>query len=351
MRAFAKQVAALVFVGAMTCSLSANAQNRQRLTIYPQSLPGNEAVTVRIGIGYNTEGRAADYAALYLPYARMASVAYTDAPDLNSRNCPSVALLQKPNPKNSDRIESYRARAALWVAQLNAEGWRCVHGRVGPQPCLKPSQFCNPVEGLEVHVWVKQHRGCETVVAFRGTDLEQPGDWLSNFRWFNWMLPIKDQYDQVGEHIGDIIKKGCKGRALVATGHSLGGGLAQHAAYSEKKFKYVYAFDPSPVTGLDIPRLDYFYKERKLGIDRIHERGEILATPRFFIEGFINPRPCYPFTRLVTFNEITSGSPIAQHSMTDLTAGLQQRARGGKASAASGLKQAADCQVVPDKAW
>ena len=65
------------------------------------------------------------------------------------------------------------------------------------------------------------------MIAFRGTDANEIGDWLTNLRWFI-ASPLFDQYDQVQKAVPDIIDKvngeGCSPRLIVATGHSLGGG-------------------------------------------------------------------------------------------------------------------------------
>ena len=63
--------------------------------------------------------------------------------------------------------------------------------------------------------------------------------------------PVYDQYDQVRDHIGDFVAHiehdGCfrpGATQITAVGHSLGGGLAQLAAYADPKIRRVYAFDP-----------------------------------------------------------------------------------------------------------
>jgi dienelactone hydrolase len=73
--------------------------------------------------------------------------------------------------------------------------------------------------------------------------------WLAN-------VPLYDQYDQVQDHTADFVaaiewdKCFVRGTTrIIAVGHSLGGGLAQQAAFVEPRIRHVYAFDPSVVTG------------------------------------------------------------------------------------------------------
>lgn len=306
----------------------------------------DEKVVTRVGIGLNERGRAVDYAALYTPYAQLSSIAYTDAQHLDPKTrCPDIKLLEMAGADNP-RL----AQLAEWTRRLNREGWKCLFGEVGPLPC-KTAKCRRPIGGLQLQVWAMNDRKCRPVVVFRGTDFTDIGDWVSNFRWFNRLVPIDDQYDQVGDHIGSIVDKACRSRKakVITAGHSLGGGLAQHAAFKERRVRYAYTFDPSPVTGFDLPRHDP-YPDRKLGIDRVHEAGEILATPRLLIGGFIQPRNCVPYTRSVRFNTIFAGSPVAQHGIVEFTRQLDRRAPLGRAANADGNTAAQNCTVKPDPA-
>jgi len=180
-------------------------------------------------------------------------------------------------------------------------------------------------------VWEKPAQDqVNLVIAFRGTDDRK--DWTSNFRWFTRKITGKeDQYDWVRKmmpQLMDIIHQRHQGKQLriVTTGHSLGGGLAQHAAYTTDEIKEVYAFDSSPVTGY------YDIEERKknsLGkkIDRIYERGEILSYARSLLRPFYELSEKDPNITEIGFN-FTKGSWAGeQHSMTDLAKNLQEAAR------------------------
>src|SRR5262249_43344442 len=109
---------------------------------------------------------------------------------------------------------------------------------------------------------------------------------------------------------------------LFSTGHSLGGGLAQQLAYSLKAkenvplVRQIYVFDPSPVTGFY--RIDEALRinnSKQLNIDRIYERGEILALLRS-LECFVYPdTKSDPAIRQVRYN-LFSRAPITGHSIS-----------------------------------
>jgi hypothetical protein len=94
---------------------------------------------------------------------------------------------------------------------------------------------------------------------------------------------VDDQYNFAATLVKTVMKTlsmHYPGQALniVTTGHSLGGGLAQYAAYSSDQIKEVYAFAPSPITGYH-QCSDVTNKRNCAGkkIDHIYERGEILS--------------------------------------------------------------------------
>ncbi|MBZ0148094.1 MAG: hypothetical protein K8F62_11215 [Pseudorhodoplanes sp.] len=332
---------------------TANAQQRPRVIVRPLLYPPNtaeetkryldEKVVTRVGIRWNQEGRAVDFAALYRPYAQMASLAYVDPKYSTPKLCPDADALSKT--VGSDSLSGERVRL---IRRLQHDKWNCVRGYVGPLACPKAQPNCHPVRGLQLHVWVNKNNDC--AIVFRGTDFTDIGDWISNFRWFNRLLPIADQYDQVGENIKGIIRKHCPGRGarVVTVGHSLGGGLAQFGAFKAPRVGYAYTFDPSPVTGFDVPRHDPV-PGRKLGIDRVHEAGEILATPRYLIGGFIPARNCRPYTRYVRFNTILTGFGVFQHSMGAFTHQLERRAQLGNAAKTIGKETEKNCEIDPDR--
>ena len=90
----------------------------------------------------------------------------------------------------------------------------------------------------------------------------------------------------------------------------------------------MFAFDPSPVTGfysLDVTTRNN--NSQYLAIDRIYERGEILALLRS-LENFIYPPSATsPTIRQVRYNLFYSYNPIVGHSIAKLACKLYQSTR------------------------
>jgi len=200
---------------------------------------------------------------------------------------------------------------------------------------------------LRVEVWENREQGI-VAVAFGGTVFTDWSDWKANLRWF---LPIgTDEYTAIVKDFGPAFKAEYLRREtlsdgswlavakIVSTGHSLGGGLAQQFAYALPldrdlpRVTAVYAFDPSPVTG--------FYSVEKglreanlqgLYIDRVFERGEVLAGLRSFMSWIYPPTAKNAAIRAVRYQLFFSFSPIRSHSIALLSchlaiAAAQQRA-------------------------
>ena len=276
---------------------------------------------------------AGPVAARVLPYALLAEQSYD----------PQVYATHKLAPRASACVAGGAndcaaddRRAAKWLGE-----WRYVWSCDGPEECRvgTPGQG-PPVGGLGVQVWARKGADCpEAVVAFRGTVGGNEGDWESNFHWILRGLPtpVYDQYDQVRDHVGDFIghiqRDPCYRPGLTqitAVGHSLGGGLAQLAAYSDPRIRRVYAFDPSMVTGyysVDPPHRDR--NVQGLRIERVYEFGEVLAYGRLIMLHWIPLSPCNPRVVSVRFR-VFEGAPIALHSLTDLDNGLIKVARGNQ---------------------
>lgn len=182
---------------------------------------------------------------------------------------------------------------------------------------------------LRVEVWENAALAA-IAVAFGGTVFDNEKDWLSNLRWF---IPHhKDEYTQVVHTFVQLLCEEFKrrypagdGPALFSTGHSLGGGLAQQFAYAlplddgVPRVREVYAFDPSPVTGyFSVRRSLRNRNKRGLSIDRVYERGEVLALARSLINLVYRTPRQHPAIRGVRYSLFHGSNPIADHSMVRL---------------------------------
>jgi hypothetical protein len=213
--------------------------------------------------------------------------------------------------------------------ELRAAGWL-------PWPAFPDATLGAEMERshLRVEVWENAARSL-VAVAFGGTVFTSGKDWLSNLRWF---IPgHRDEYSAVvdrfvpdftAEYARRAIRTdGAVGRsmAIVSTGHSLGGGLAQQFAYAfprergGPKVSDVFAFDPSPVTGFySLDPATRNANKVGLRIGRIYERGEILAVVRSFTSLFSKPSAADPTIRGVRFNLFDARNAVEGHSMVEL---------------------------------
>lgn len=194
---------------------------------------------------------------------------------------------------------------------------------------------------LRVEVWEDTARGA-VAVAFGGTVFDNAKDWLSNLRWF---IPHHDdEYTLVVRTFAPAFAEEYRRRfasasrpALFSTGHSLGGGLAQQFAYAlpldpagiVPRVSEVYAFDPSPVTGyFSVARECRDSNQRELSIDRIYERGEILALARSLLSLVAKPSAQQPAIGGTRYSLFYGWNPIADHSMLQLAHKIDRAAHG-----------------------
>jgi hypothetical protein len=224
------------------------------------------------------------------------------------------------------------------VTRLTGAGWKRWDNFPG-QELLKQIKNTH----LRVQVW-ERHDPPAVAVTFGGTVFNNDADWRANFRWF---IPgHRDEYTDVVQSFAPGFDLELKRRSqsmdtdhlsklvLYSTGHSLGGGLAQQFAYSVpldcvKQVCHVYAFDPSPVTGFfSALRKLRDANRRGLLIDRIYERGEILALLRSLTSLFCRPSTKNAAIRGVRYNVFWAWNPIAAHSIVELAAKIDV-ARGG----------------------
>ena len=189
---------------------------------------------------YLQRQKAGPVAARVLPYALLAEQSYDPRVYLTHRIAPRASACDDPIDCDTHADDEHAAR---WLDE-----WRYVWSCNGPDQCgVRTAGQSEPVGGLGVQIWARKGAQCpEVVIAFRGTVGGDKGDWESNFHWILRAFPIYDQYDQVRDHIRDFVDHIERDKCyrpgsteITAVGHSLGGGLAQLAAYSDQRIRRV----------------------------------------------------------------------------------------------------------------
>jgi hypothetical protein len=197
---------------------------------------------------------------------------------------------------------------------------------------------------LRVEVWERQSPSA-VAVTFGGTVFRNEMDWRANLRWLRlWTLDeyTLTQIDFARAFAAECVKRHQLGNPITAhlytTGHSLGGGLAQQFAYAlpnklgVPRVEKVYAFDPSPVTGFfSVDEKLRDLNRTSLKIDRIYERGEILAIARSLTSLFWKPPAFAPEIRGIRYSLFYTCNPVAGHSMKMLAGKLEAAASGSPA--------------------
>ena len=193
---------------------------------------------------------------------------------------------------------------------------------------------------LRVEVWERSDPAA-VVVSFGGTLFTSSDDWLADA---GWLVPgHADAYTQAVERLGpaftrryaarvvDSAAPPLSGAALFATGHSLGGALAQQFAYAlpqspvVPRVQAVVAFDPPPVSGYySVDPAQRRANERNLAIDRVFERGEALAPLRSLINLIYPPPAEHPTVRSVRYQLFYTLNPLPRHSMGKLACRLYE---------------------------
>lgn len=191
-------------------------------------------------------------------------------------------------------------------------GWRRWTGVQGVKPCVNQ-------DGLSFETYVHDRGNGvieEAVVAYRGTEnfsvSDALNDWATNLSAAMAVEPR--QYVAAQGYLKALLsalKKVSPNVRIYATGHSLGGGLAQQAGYLSADIREVFAFDPSPVTNWS-----FLQSRKEIGnsdpvIHRIYHWHEGLAYVRNVTSRF-NSRRLGRADYEFYFQDV---KPIAAHEM------------------------------------
>jgi hypothetical protein len=197
---------------------------------------------------------------------------------------------------------------------------------------------CQDEIGLFFRVWQRPHAmgSDDVVIAFRGTS-NRP-DWMyGNLWWITRFFAQDNQYSRSTRLLEVVLKNlhehaqaaGKPDPRIVVTGHSLGGGLAQHALYNFPSIKQAVVFDPSPATayvdsrhGKEVLACECDSElKTEAKIIRVYESDEILSRVRFWHKLFF---PSDLQIQEVRFAFNNGPSSVKAHSMRDLTFSLQK---------------------------
>ena len=293
------------------------------------SLPGRNQVEVQVGQQSVHVQRAEPYAALYLPYAMMSALAYAPRDRLTADLCPDLSAL---DPQSD-------AMAVTWLHSLNGRKWRCLFGVSGQLPCPRHYPDCRRVFGLELQVWRRTTPACEVAIAIRGANVFDPTDWPT-LRWLFF-----GNHEEISSQVEGILARSvCRGgkTRIVAVGHSLGGGIAEQAAYASSRIRYVYGFNQFPAIGVvDLDPNVHARNKVGLGIDRAAEAGGILALPRLLLE--TPATSCNPRIRVVQFHLAPFALPIDKHKIDLLTINMLDIAQQANPRSVMAYRAAAVC--------
>ena len=217
----------------------------------------------------------------FFPYALMSSLAYAEE---------EPCVRQKLENGDQDIKVTEKSRKKFYET-LSRMGWEEKPG-MPASDAQNLGQGCEDDTGMFYRVWTHQgDSGLDVVLAFRGTWGIK--DWFDgNLHWVNRLVSKEDQYNRARAVMEMAIEKykNEKGVRFYTTGHSLGGGLAQHALYSfPNHVIQAFAFAPSAATGFrdqSVPdqiagcSCNQNLAAGETRIYRIYDAGEILSNLR-----------------------------------------------------------------------
>lgn len=310
---------------------------------------------------YREAESAENVAQMHWEFAAMSENAYQEARSSaqerkasRKRKCKPLsptAFRQSLNYSKSFDEAAFKAAYENNRLALPLTGWRRWDF---PSPELQAKMLG---QGMYMEVLERKTPSHTIAVVFEGTNFLELQDWIANLRWLLRFIPGKDQYVVAAQDIarefhefiaspqngyklnpssGDLQTSEGKPILIFATGHSLGGGLAQHFAYTIKqpnnrtngpRVNKVFAFDTSPVTGwFSAPDPPRTYNATGLVIHRVFEHGEILAYFRLLTSRLAIKRE-NPEIWEYRYNFVSDSTVIGNHSMRRLAYGLIQAAK------------------------
>ncbi|PYQ29167.1 MAG: hypothetical protein DMF56_12890 [Acidobacteria bacterium] len=204
------------------------------------------------------------------------------------------------------------------LALLPASGWE---ERTDIPRTQIPGKRQTP--DLTYRLWVSTDTTKPRVAmwVFRGTHI--PQDYISNLRWLTFWLGYEDHYQQTTRITEEMVKwihrEYGDDTVIFTAGHSLGGGLAQTAAYKAcGQIRTVFAFDPTPVThhtarnGCPSSPKNFY---------RVFEQSEILSYLRFLFRKVLGLKAHDPHIMEVKVH-LFNGIFVKGHSMQQLASEL-----------------------------
>ncbi|MET4074752.1 hypothetical protein ABIB44_002004 [Hymenobacter sp. UYCo722] len=249
---------------------------------------------------------------------------YQLAPDLAMLSAIVYSGALAPGHRPDYRQDT--VKYAVERRELAKRGWR----PFAVDYPLAPAKGKLMAGGLVYDVWVRTPANAPplAVLVFRGTNYLEFADWVANTRPLTNNPWLWDQYEQARALAPAVVAQldaAYGGRVRIfAAGHSLGGGLAQHAALVCPRITKVFAFNSSPLTGY----FDLTLEERRRSNLRrtylVYESYEVLTLFRA-VPVYLNRFAKNADMVVVRYNFATgleAPSPFRQHAMQRLVAGL-----------------------------
>lgn len=255
---------------------------------------------------------------LGVPRARITRAELGIASDESGRRCVTQPLKVYDHPA-ADRPISANEYLPFVIASLNAydmgEPMGFTLARHSPE-WTRVRTVERPT-GLRFDVYHRREAGVLSVMAaYSGSETHDLGDWNANLAWFTGWLPIRNQYDDARDSFREVraeayAASGGSPVSFYATGHSLGGGIAQHIAYA---FPCVSA----PIFNASFVVLKYRLDQPFTGVPIVHIHEDLEPITRLRRLLFVDRETAfYRYFRVqaVDMREFT-------HSITGLAVGI-----------------------------